>query len=54
MKKLGFILGATTAAMVVATSGVVASHLAKVPERDAQIIVEVNRNVNTLSKEEVK
>ena len=54
MKKLGFILGATTAAMVVAASGVVASHLAKQPERDASIIVEVNRNVKSLSEEEVR
>ena len=54
MKKLGFILGTTTAALVVAASGVVASHLAKQPERDASIIVEVNRNVESLSDEEVR
>ena len=53
MKKLGFILGATCA-MVIAAGGVVASHLAKLPERDAEIIVEVNRDVKTLSKEGIK
>ena len=52
-KNLGFILGATSA-MVIAAGGLIASRLAKLPERDAQIIVEVNRDVETLSKEGVK
>ena len=53
MKKLGFILSATCAA-VIAVGGLTASHLAKQPERDARIIVEVNRNVKSLSKQGIK
>ena len=53
MKKLGFILGVTCSAAVVA-SGLVASRFGKAPERDAQIIVEVNRGLNNLSKEAVR
>ena len=51
MKKLGFILGATCA-MVVAAGSVVASHQAKVPERDARVIVEVNHKLKSLGSEE--
>ena len=53
MKKLGFILGVTCSAAVVA-SGLVVSRFGKAPERDAQIIVEVNRGLNNLSKEAVR
>ena len=53
MKKLGFILSATCAA-VIAVGGLTASHLAKQPERDARIIVEVNRNVKSLSKQGIR
>ena len=53
MKKLGFILGATCAA-VIAVGGLTASRLAKQPERDARIIVEVNRNVKSLSKQGIR
>ena len=51
MKKLGFILGATCA-MVVAAGSVVASHQGKAPERDARVIVEVNRGLKSLGSEE--
>ena len=53
MKKLGFILSATCAA-VIAVGGLTASRLAKQPERDARIIVEVNRNVKSLSKQGIR
>ena len=53
MKKLGFILGATCAA-VIAVGGLTASRVAKQPERDARIIVEVNRNVKSLSKQGIR
>ena len=53
MKKLGFILG-VTCAMVISAGGLVASRLAKQPERDAKIIVEVNRNIKSLKKEDVR
>ncbi|MBO4703294.1 MAG: S8 family serine peptidase [Bacilli bacterium] len=53
MKKLGFILGATCA-MVVAAGSLTASHFSKQPERDARIIVEVNRNLESLKKEDVR
>ena len=53
MKKLGFILGATCA-VVVGASGLIASRLAKVPERDERIIVEVNRGLDTLKAEAVE
>ncbi len=53
MKKLGFILSATCAA-VIAVGGLTASQLAKQPERDARIIVEVNRNVKSLSKQGIR
>ena len=49
MKKLGLLLSAT-GAMVIAASGVAASHLTALPERDARIIVEVNRNINELTE----
>ena len=51
MKKLGFILGATCA-VVVAASGLTASSLAKRPERDTRVIVEVNRKLESLGSEE--
>ena len=50
MKKLGLLLSAT-GAMVIAASGVAASHLTALPERDARIIVEVNRNINELTEQ---
>ena len=50
MKKLGFILSAACVACI-AAGGLSASMLSKQPERDARIIVEVNRNVKSLSKE---
>ena len=53
MKKLGFILG-VTCAMVVTAGGLIASRFAKQPERDAQIIVEVNRQLESLKKEDVR
>ena len=53
MKKLGFILG-TTCAAVVAISGISAASLAKRPERDARIIVEVNRNVKSLDEKQLR
>ena len=53
MKKLGLLLGATSA-MVIAASGVAASHLTALPERDACIIVEVNRSLKGLSEEGIK
>ena len=53
MKKLGLLLSAT-GAMVIAGCGVAASHLTSSPERDASIIVEVDRNIDGLSKEGVK
>ena len=53
MKKLGFILGATCA-VVIGASGLVASRLAKVPERDSTVIVEVDRKLDTLKKEAVQ
>ena len=53
MKKLGLLLGAS-AAMIIATSGVVASRLTALPERDASIIVEVDRNVKALSEQGIK
>ena len=53
MKKMGLLVG-ITCAMTIAASGVVASHLTPVPERDARVIVEVNRNLNTLSEQGVK
>ena len=53
MKKLGFILGATCA-MVIAAGSLTASQLAKQPERDARIIVEVNRKLESLKKEDVR
>ena len=53
MKKLGFILGATCAA-ILAVGGLTASQVAKQPERDARIIIEVNRNVKSLSKKGIE
>ena len=53
MKKLGFILGATCA-MVIGVGGLTASRYGKQPERDARVIVEVNRNVKSLSKEGIR
>ena len=53
MKKLGFVLGATCA-MVIAAGSLTASQLAKQPERDARIIVEVNRKLESLKKEDVR
>ena len=50
MKKLGFILSAACVACI-AAGGLTASNFGKRPERDARIIVEVNRNVKSLSKE---
>ena len=50
MKKLGFILSATCVA-VVAAGGLTASRFLKQAERDARIIVEVNRNVKSLNKQ---
>ena len=53
MKKLGFILGATCA-MVIGVGGLIASQSVKRPEKDARIIVEVNRNLKSLKKEDVR
>ena len=53
MKKIGFILGATCA-MVIAAGSLTASHFGKQPERDARIIVEVNRKLESLAKEDVR
>ena len=50
MKKLGFILSAACVACI-AAGGLTASYFAKPQSRDARIIVEVNRNVKSLSKE---
>ena len=53
MKKLGFILSATCVTAI-ATGGLIASRLPKQAERDARVIVEVNRNVKSLSKQGIK
>ena len=53
MKKLRLVLGVTVAAAITAGC-VVASALRNQPERDARIIVEVNRNVDTLNEEGIK
>ena len=53
MKKLGFILSATCA-MVIAAGGITAANLAKQPERDARIIVEVNHDLKSLNKDGVR
>ena len=53
MKKLGLLVG-VTAAMVITASSLLASHLAPLPEKDARIIVEVNRKLDTLSEEGIK
>ena len=53
MKKLGLLL-CTTGALILGASGVAASHLASLPERDTRIIVEVDRNINGLSADGVR
>ncbi len=53
MKKLGLLFGAS-AAMIIATSGVVASQLTALPERDASIIVEVDHKLEGLSEKGIK
>ena len=53
MKKIGLLLG-VTAALAVTASSILASHFSPLPEKDARIIVEVNRKLDTLSKEGVR
>ena len=53
MKKIGLLLG-VTAAMAIAAGSVVASHFAPLPEKDARVIVEVNRKLDNLDKEDVR
>ena len=53
MKKLGLLLCATSA-MVLAACGAIASQLKSLPERDARIIVEVDKNISKLSEEGAK
>ena len=53
MKKLRLVLGVTVAAAITAGC-VVASSLKEQPERDARIIVEVDRKLDTLNKEGVR
>ena len=52
MKKTGLLI--VTGAMIVASGSLVASHVTALPERDTRIIVEVNRNIEKLSKNEVR
>ena len=49
MKKLGLLLCATSA-MVLAACGAIASQLKSLPERDARIIVDVDKNISKLSE----
>ena len=49
MKKLGLLLCATSA-MVLAGCGAIASQLKGLPERDARVIVEVNKDLKKLSE----
>lgn len=53
MKKLGLLLCAT-GAMVLAGCGAIASQLKDLPERDARVIVEVNKKLNKLDANETK
>jgi hypothetical protein len=53
MKKLGLLLCAT-GALILAASSVRASHFTNLPERDARIIVEVDRGLKNLNAEGVK
>ena len=53
MKKLRLVLGATVA-MAIAAGSMVALSQKKLPERDARVIVEVNRKVETLSKKGIQ
>ena len=53
MKKLGLLLCATGALIVTACSAS-AAHIANLPERDARIIVEVDRNIDKLSENGAK
>ena len=53
MKKLGLLLGATSI-LVLAACSTAASQLKDLPERDARIIVEVNKNIDKLSEEGAK
>ena len=53
MKKTGLLLG-VTCAMIVASGSLVASHVTALPERNTRIIVEVNRNIEKLSKKDVR
>ena len=53
MKKLGLLLG-VSCAMVIASGALIASHLTALPERDARVIVEVDRKLDTLTKEGVR
>ena len=53
MKKLGLLLG-VTGAMAIAAGGLTASQLEALPERDAEIIVEVDKSIKGLSEEGVK
>ena len=53
MKKLGLLLCAT-GAMVLAGCGAIASQLKDLPERDARVIVEVNKKLNKLNANETK
>ena len=53
MKKLRLVLG-VSCALAIAAGCMAASSLSKHPERDARIIVEVNRKLETLNKEGIK
>lgn len=53
MKKLGLLLCAT-GAMVLAGCGAIASQLKGLPERDARVIVEVNKDINKLNEKNAK
>ena len=53
MKKLGLLLCAT-GILTLAACGTIASQLKDLPERDARLIVEVDKNINKLSEDGAK
>ena len=53
MKKLGLLL-CVTSGLVLTACGTLASQLKDLPERDARVIVEVNKNISKLSEEGAK
>ena len=53
MKKLGLLL-TVTGAMAITACGVLATNLSPLPERDARVIVEVNRKLDNLSEDAIR